>query len=73
MSYSKKELQAHDHETLITIIEELQLTLKKKNCELKNTRMKLRITRSKIMKMKEMLRFQGKRILELYQHYKQDC
>lgn len=73
MSYSKKELQAHDQKTLIAIIAELQVTLKRKNCELKDTRMKLRVTRSKILKMKEMLRFQGKRIVELYQNVKQDC
>jgi hypothetical protein len=70
MSYSKKQLQAYDHKTLIATIEDLQQTLKGKNRELKDVRMKLRITRSKILKMKEMLRFQGKRILELYQNYK---
>jgi len=66
MPYQKKELLEYNHNTLISIIEELQLRMVQRNSKLKDVRSKLRTMRSKVMKMKGMLQTQAKRILELY-------
>jgi hypothetical protein len=66
MAYGKKDLLLYDRESLLHIIEELQLKLKKRNVELNLSRTKLRLLRGRVVKMKGIVEFQRKRILELY-------
>jgi hypothetical protein len=66
MAYSKKNLMLSDQETLLLVIEELQLKLKKKNNELNTARTKLSLAKTRVMKMKDTVEFQRKRIIELY-------
>jgi hypothetical protein len=66
MAYLKKELKSGDKEMLLQVIEELQLKLKKKNSELHRVRTKLNVARTRMIKMKDTVEFQRKRIIELY-------
>lgn len=66
MARGTKDLMLSDKETLLQLIEELQSKLKKKNTELYRARLKLRQARSRMMKMKDTVEFQRKRIIELY-------
>jgi hypothetical protein len=66
MAHGKKDLMLSDKETLIKVIEELQLKLKKKNLELNRARTKLSLAKTRVMKMKDTVEFQRKRIIELY-------
>jgi hypothetical protein len=67
MRYPKKDLVKLDRETLLQIIDDLQIKIKKKNSELQNARTKLGVARSRVLKMKNTVEFQRQRILELYQ------
>ncbi len=55
-----------DKETLMQMVIELQLKLKKKKEELHRTRVNLKTARTKMAKMKSTVVFQRNRILELY-------
>ncbi len=66
MTYTRKIVLTSDKETLIDIVDNLQLKLKKKNAILFHTRTKLKSTKDKMMKLKNTVDFQRKRILELY-------
>ena len=66
MAYGKKDLMLSDKETLLQVIEELQLKLKKKNLVLHRTRLKLNAARNTVLKMKDTVEFQRNRIIELY-------
>ncbi len=66
MMYTKKNVMESDKDSLIQIVTDLQLKLKKKNAEILRTRTKLNAARSKVQKMEETVRFQRNRILELY-------
>jgi hypothetical protein len=66
MAYKKKELMLSDKELLLQVIDELQSKLKKKSMELYRVRAKLTASRRQVMKMKDTVMFQRKRILELY-------
>ena len=59
-------MMSSDKETLLQVIEELQLKLKKKNVDLNLTRTKLKLVRTQVMKMKDTVVFQRNRIIELY-------
>ena len=61
-----KNLMLSDKETLLQLIGELRAKLKKKNIELNRARTKLSQARSRMMKMKDTVEFQRKRIIELY-------
>lgn len=61
-----KDLMLSDKETLLKVIEELNGKLKKKKMQLHRTRLKLRQAKSRMMKMKDTVEFQRKRIIELY-------
>lgn len=66
MARGTKDLMTSDKETLLQLIEELQGKLKKKKQELNRARIKLNQARSRMMKMKDTVEFQRKRIIELY-------
>jgi hypothetical protein len=66
MRYAKKDLRQQDREALIEIIEELQVKINKRNSELQIARTKLGVARSRVLKMKDTVQFQRKRILELH-------
>lgn len=66
MARGIKDLMLSDKETLIQQIAELQARLKKKNLELHRARTKLAQARSRMMKMKDTVEFQRKRIIELH-------
>jgi hypothetical protein len=66
MAYGKKSLMLSDKDTLLRVIEELQLKLKKKNIELTRARARLIAARTRVMKMKHTVEFQRRRIIELY-------
>jgi hypothetical protein len=66
MAYGKKDLMLSDREALLQVIAELQLKLKKKNVELNLARTKLRLVRTRMLKMKDTVEFQRKRSIELY-------
>ncbi|HEY0740476.1 MAG TPA: hypothetical protein VGD40_03405 [Chryseosolibacter sp.] len=66
MARGTKDLMTSDKETLLQLIEELRGKLKKKNSELHRARLKLSQARSRMMKMKDTVEFQRKRIIELY-------
>ncbi len=66
MARGTKDLMLSDKETLLQLIEELRGKLKKKKQELNRTRIKLSQARSRMMKMKDTVEFQRKRIIELY-------
>jgi hypothetical protein len=66
MRYKKKDLLLSDKETLVEVINELQLKLRAKNAALKKTQSKLVEARGKVLKMKDTVQFQRRRIVELY-------
>ena len=66
MTYSKRNVMENDKDSLVQIVITLQEKLDKKNAEILRTRMKLRAVQTKMMKMKDTVRFQRNRILELY-------
>jgi hypothetical protein len=66
MARGTKDLMTSDKETLLQLIEELQSKLKKKKMELHRARVKLNQARSRMMKMKDTVEFQRKRIIELH-------
>ncbi|MEO7992209.1 MAG: hypothetical protein ABI663_21845 [Chryseolinea sp.] len=66
MMYTKKNVMERDKDSLIQIVIDLQLKLKKKNEEILRTRTKLNAARTRMQKMDETVRFQRNRILELY-------
>lgn len=66
MARGTKNLMLSDKETLVELIDELQMKLKKKNGELHQVRAKLNQARTRVMKMKDIVEFQRKRIIELY-------
>jgi hypothetical protein len=66
MAYQKKIGMTSDKETLMQMVIELQLKLKKKKEELHRTRVNLKTARTKMAKMKSTVVFQRNRILELY-------
>jgi hypothetical protein len=66
MTYTKRNVMESDKDSLIQIVIDLQLKLKKKNAEILRTRTKLSAARTKILKMEETIRFQRNRIVELY-------
>ena len=66
MNYTKKKVLKSDKDSLVQIVIDLQLKLKKKNAELHVVRTKLNASRTKILKMEETVRFQRQRIIELY-------
>jgi hypothetical protein len=66
MRYKKKDLLLSDKETLVEVINELQVKLRAKNAALKKTQSKLVEARGKVLKMKDTVQFQRRRIVELY-------
>jgi hypothetical protein len=66
MARGIKDLMLSDKETLLQFIDELQTKLKKKNFELNRARTKLNQARARMMKMKDTVEFQRKRIIELH-------
>jgi hypothetical protein len=66
MVYHKKVVMTSDKETLIQMVMDLQLRLKKKSTELHRTRLKLKVAKTKMTKMKDTVAYQRNRILELY-------
>ena len=66
MAYPKKDLMLSDKETLLQLIDELQRKLKKKNIELNRVRTNLSLAKSRVIKMKDTIAFQRKRIIELH-------
>jgi len=66
MSYRKRDLGLHDREKLVEIIDEVHLKLKKKNVELNLARTRLRLAKARVMKMKDIVETQRRRIIDLY-------
>ena len=66
MSYTRKNVMTSDKDALVQMVFDLQMKLKKKNEELHRARVKLNGAKSRMIKMKDALEFQRKRILELY-------
>ena len=66
MAYTKRDVKESDKESLVQIVIDLQLKLKKKNAELHLARTKLNVSRTKMQKMEETVRFQRQRIIDLY-------
>jgi hypothetical protein len=66
MSYNKKDLVLHDREKLVELVDELRLKLKKKNVELNLARTRLRIAKARVVKMKDIVETQRRRIIDLY-------
>lgn len=66
MSYNKRDLVLHDREKLVELVDELRLKLKKKNVELNLARTKLRIAKARVVKMKDIVETQRRRIIDLY-------
>jgi hypothetical protein len=66
MSYPKKIVQLSDKDSLVEMVFDLQTRLKDKNAELLRVRAKLNSTRGKVMKLKDTVEYQRRRILELY-------
>jgi hypothetical protein len=66
MAHALKDLMLSDKETLLQLIQDLRIKLKKKNLDLNRTRTKLNQARARMMKMKATVEFQRKRIIELY-------
>lgn len=54
-----------EKEYLITLLEDLQTRLRRKNDQLKETRAKLNSARTRLEKMKSTVEYQRKKILEL--------
>ena len=66
MAYTKRNVNESDKDSLVQIVIDLQLKLKKKNAELHLVKTKLNVSRTKMHKMEETVRFQRQRIIELY-------
>jgi hypothetical protein len=66
MAYPKKMIQVSDKDALVEMVHDLQDRLKKKNAELLRARKKLNAAKSTIVRMKNTVEFQRKRIIELY-------
>ena len=66
MARDTKDLMLSDKETLLKVVDELRMKLKKKNLELHRVRTKLNHARSRMMKMKDTVEFQRRRIIELH-------
>jgi hypothetical protein len=66
MTYTKRNVNESDKESLVQIVIDLQSKLKKKNAELHLVRTKLNVSRTKMQKMEETVRFQRQRIIDLY-------
>jgi hypothetical protein len=66
MSYPKKVVQHSDKDSLVEMVLDLQTRLKDKNAELLRVRAKLSSTRGRVMKLKDTVEFQRRRIIELY-------
>ena len=66
MGYPKKIVQASDKDSLVEMVLDLQTKLKDKNAELLRVRTKLNLTKEKVMKLKDTVEYQRRRILELY-------
>ena len=66
MGYRKKIVQASDKDSLVEMVLDLQTKLKDKNAELLRVRTKLNLTKEKVMKLKDTVEYQRRRILELY-------
>ena len=56
----------HDREKLVELVDELRLKLKKKNVELNLARTRLRIAKARVVKMKDIVETQRRRIIDLY-------
>ena len=62
----KQDLLQFEKTELVDMVNDLQLKLERKNVELHKTRTRLSAFKSKVIKMKDTVAFQRKRILELY-------
>lgn len=67
MSMKIDNLSDLDKENLLLIIAVLQAKLKRKNDQLHRTQIKLNTTKGKLVRMKDTVVYQRKRLLELYQ------
>jgi hypothetical protein len=63
---TRKNFSECDKPELIEIVKQLQIKLKSKKDELQKVKTKLSITRTKLVKLKDTVIYQRKRILELY-------
>jgi predicted transcriptional regulator len=61
----KVNFEQFEKEYLITLLEDLQSRLRRKNDQLKVTRAKLNFARTRLEKMKSTVEYQRKKILEL--------
>ena len=66
MTEHEKIIAAIDKELLVQMVTDLESKLKKKNAEILIIRTKLRSNRVKMMKMKNTILYQRKRIVDLY-------
>lgn len=66
MSDERKHIVWSDKETLVQMVVELQLKLKKKNDELTRARVRLSHAKSRLRRLKDTVASQRKRIIELY-------
>jgi hypothetical protein len=66
MSYPKKVVQLSDKDSLVEMVLDLQTRLKDKNAELLRVRAKLSSTKGRVMKLKDTVEYQRRRIIELY-------
>jgi hypothetical protein len=62
----KENLMLRDRDALIQMIEYLQVKLERKNADLVRVRLKLNAAKTRVMKMKDTVAFQRRRILELH-------
>jgi hypothetical protein len=62
----KEDLLQFEKTELVEMVNDLQQKLERKNVELHKTRTRLNAFRNKMIKMKDTVAFQRKRILELY-------
>jgi len=66
MAYPKKKIDLSDKDALVEMVHDLQDRLKRKNEDLSRARKKLNAAKSTIMRMKNTVEYQRKRIIELY-------
>lgn len=66
MSYPKKKVQLSDKDSLVEMVLDLQTKLKDKNAELIRVRAKLNSTKGRVVKLKDTVEYQRRRIIELY-------
>ena len=62
----KSALTTYEQSTLVEMVSELEMKLKKRNAQLRQARTRLSVAKGKLNKMKETVDFQRKRILELH-------